>query len=285
MSEVIYIDGKLFPTAEAKINVLDHCVLYGDGVFEGIRVYGGRVFRLAEHVQRLYESAEGIWLKLPISQEEMCKIVTQTCEANKITDGYVRLIVTRGVGALGLDPRKCKEPSVICITGSIELYPEEFYQNGLGIITSKVPRTHPKSLNPLIKSCNYLNNILAKIEAIQAGVPEAIMLNHQGYVSECSGDNIFIIKDGVLKTPHPSAGILNGITRAEIIKLAQAEGIAVQEPELTPEDIYNADECFLTGTAAEVVPVIKVDERRIGNGKPGPITMKLLTAFHELVKQ
>jgi branched-chain amino acid aminotransferase len=280
---LVYLNGELVPSHEAKVSVFDHGLLYGDGVFEGIRVYGGAVFRLEEHIRRLYDSAKAIWLEIGIPPAEMSAIVDKTVQANGIRDGYVRLVVTRGAGDLGLDPRKCDEPTIFCIADTITLYPAEFYEKGLDVVTVAVPASHPESLNPAIKSCNYLNNILAKIEGIRAGVMEAIMLNHQGYVAECTGDNIFIVRDDVLKTPHPSAGILKGITRDTVVELAQREGLPVHEPSLTRYDLYTADECFLTGSAAEIVPVVKIDGRVIGDGVPGPITRRLSEAFRQLV--
>jgi branched-chain amino acid aminotransferase len=283
MARQIYIDGALVPAEEAKVSVFDHGLLYGDGVFEGIRVYNGKVFKLTEHIRRLYDSAKAIWLQIPLAPEEMGRVVEETVAANEIHDGYVRLVVTRGAGDLGLDPRKCPRPTIFCIADTITLYPQEFYDNGLEVITVAVPASHPESLNPAIKSCNYLNNVLAKIEGIRSGVMEAIMLNHQGYVAECTGDNIFIARDGVLKTPHPSAGILRGITRDTVIELAAAADVPVEEPNITRYDLYTADECFLTGSAAEIVPVVTVDGRTIGDGSPGPITQRLREAFRKLV--
>ncbi|MHC4870986.1 MAG: branched-chain-amino-acid transaminase [Planctomycetota bacterium] len=284
MSTLIYLDGQLVPKEEAKISVFDHCVLYGDGVFEGIRVYSGKVFKLKEHVERLYASARAICLEIPMNLDEMIKVVEDTCHANKIDDGYVRLVVTRGVGDLGLDPRKCPKATVFCIADSITLYPEELYTNGLDLVTVAVPRIPPESLNPQVKSCNYLNNILAKLEAINAGVIEAIMLNHQGYVAECTGDNIFLIKGGILKTPSESDGALKGITRDAVIDLAVEQNIKVEMPHISRYDLYTADECFLTGTAAELIPVVKIDGRVIADGKPGPVTKSLLAEFKKLVR-
>lgn len=285
MANLIYIDGEMLPKENAKISVFDHGLLYGDGVFEGIRVYSNKVFKLKEHIERLYDSAKAICLTIPVSLDDMCKIVEDTCRANSITDGYVRLVVTRGIGDLGLDPRKCPKATIICIADTITLYPEEIYTNGLNLITVAVPRIPPESLNPQIKSCNYLNNILAKLEAINSGVIEAIMLNHQGYVAECTGDNIFLIKDGVLKTPSASDGALKGITRNTVIEIAEDSGLKVEQPNITRYDLYTADECFLTGTAAEIVPVVKIDGRTINTGKPGEITNKLLAEFKKLVRQ
>lgn len=281
----IYIDGKYYDENEAKISVYDHGFLYGDGVFEGIRAYNGRVFMLKEHIDRLYYSAKAIMLDIPMSKEQMCKAVIEACRKNNIRDGYIRLIVTRGIGSLGLDPFKCKKPSVIIIADSIQLYPPEVYRDGMAIITVPTTRNLINAINPAIKSLNYLNNILAKIEASNAGVIEAIMLNHEGYVAECTGDNIFIIKDNNLFTPPLSAGALRGITRSVVLKIAEQEGLKISEPNLTRYDLYNADECFLTGTAAELVPVVSIDRRIIGNGKPGHVTLRLLDRFHSLTKE
>lgn len=285
MSRKIYITGKLVPQEEAKISVYDHGLLYGDGVFEGLRAYGGKVFRLQEHVERLWDSAKAIWLTIPMTPESMCDAIRETVAANDIKDGYVRAVVTRGAGTLGLDPNKCHDPQVIIIADKIELYPPELYEKGLEIVSVSVMRTHPAALNPRIKSLNYLNNILAKIEGLQAGCIEALMLNHKGEVSECTGDNIFTVRDGVLYTPPIDAGILEGVTRDAVIELAGDTGIDVREVPLTKHDVYIADECFLTGTAAEVVPVVKVDSRTIGDGKPGPITRDLQERFHTLTRE
>ena len=284
MSRKIYINGKLVPQAEATVSVFDHGLLYGDGVFEGLRTYGGKVFRLAEHVRRLYESAQAIWLTIPLSREEMCRAINETVAANGIQDGYVRAVVTRGAGTLGLDPNRCSNPQVIIIADSIALYPEELYEKGLEIVTVSVIRNHPAALNSRIKSLNYLNNILAKIEGLQAGCIEALMLNHKGEVAECTGDNIFLVRDGVLYTPPLDAGILAGITRQAVIELAEAAAIQVKQVPLTKHDVYVADECFLTGTAAEVIAVVKIDSRSIGAGKPGPMTLDLKKRFHELAR-
>jgi branched-chain amino acid aminotransferase len=278
----IYISGKLYPKHEAKVSVYDHGFLYGDGVFEGIRCYSGKVFRLEAHLDRLWESAKAIWLTIPISRQEMAAAIEQTLAANKIQDGYIRVVVTRGSGALGIDPTNCHEPQVIVITDLISLYPAEFYRNGLEIITSSTVRNHPAALNPRIKSLNYLNNILAKIEGFQAGCVEALMLNHKGEVAECTADNIFLVKGGQLYTPPIDAGILKGITRDAVIELAIGQNIKVHEIPLTRHDVYIADECFLTGTGAEVIPVVKVDSRTIGSGKPGPVTCGLRERFHQL---
>jgi branched-chain amino acid aminotransferase len=281
----IYINGKLYDKADAKISVYDHGLLYGDGVFEGIRVYNGKVFRLREHVERLYESARHIQLEIPISREKMAEAINSTVLANGRQEGYIRALVTRGAGSLGLDPGKTSDPQVIIIVEDIALYPRELYDRGLDIITAGTIRNHPDALNPRIKSLNYLNNIIAKMEAIQAGCLEALMLNHKGEVSECTGDNIFIIKRGTLKTPPLDAGILEGVTRNAVLELARAVQMPVQEVALTRHDIYTADECFLTGTAAEVIPVVKCDGRLIGNGHPGPLTKQLRERFHELTRQ
>jgi branched-chain amino acid aminotransferase len=281
----IYINGTLHDKADAKISVYDHGLLYGDGVFEGIRVYSGKVFRLREHIDRLYESANHIWLEIPLSREQMSQAVVDTVKANNKRDGYIRLIVTRGSGSLGLDPRKCSDPQVIIIVDDITLYPKEFYENGLDVVTASTIRNHSNAVNPRVKSLNYLNNILAKIEAVRAGCQEAIMLNAQGEVAECTGDNLFVVKAGVLRTPPIHAGILEGVTRDAVMELARAAGIEVQEASLTRHDVYAADECFLTGTAAEVIPVVKVDSRTVGNGKPGPVTRQLRERFQQLVRE
>lgn len=280
----IYIDGKFFDEKTAKVSVFDHGLLYGDGVFEGIRAYNGRVFKLAEHIERLFCSARAILLKVPMSRKELIKAVVQTCRRNRIRNGYIRLVVTRGVGSLGLNPYTCKRPSVIIIADKIQLYPEEYYKRGLDIITVPTARNLHSALNPAIKSLNYLNNILAKIEAINGGCEEAIMLNAQGFVAECTGDNIFMVKAGQLSTPPLSAGALYGITRGVVMELARENGLSVSEPDLTRYDLFNADECFLTGTGAEIIAVVKIDGRIIGRGRPGPITKKLITRYHELTK-
>src|SRR5262245_47013228 len=284
MSRQIYISGKFVPQVDAKISVFDHGLLYGDGVFEGLRSYSGKVFRLQEHVDRLYESAKAIWLQIPMSPDEMCDAVNEAVHVNKIDDGYIRLVVTRGAGTLGLDPNRCSNPQVIIIADAISLYPKELYEQGLEIVTVSVQRAHPAALNPRIKSLNYLNNILAKIEGLQAGCIEALMLNHKGEVAECTGDNIFLVRNGLLYTPPLDAGILGGITREAVIELAHEAGIDVRQVPLTKHDVYVADECFLTGTAAEVIPVVKVDSRSIGTGKPGPMTRDLNERFKKLTR-
>ena len=282
MSLKVYIDGKLYPKEEAKISVFDHCFLYGDGVFEGIRAYGGKLFRLREHLDRLWASAQAIWMNVPISPDEMDRAINETVAANDLSDAYIRVLVSRGPGDLGLDPRKCTQPSVVIIAASIELYPEELYRSGLDIVTAATRRNAPDSLAPKIKSCNYLNNILAKIDGIQAGVIEVIMLNQEGNVAECSGDNIFVVKNGEILTPPESAGILKGITRQVVFEIAADLGIALHEQDLTLNDVYAADEVFLSGTAAEIIGVVKVDGRMIGDGKPGPVTEQCLRRFRAL---
>ena len=280
----IYIDGKYYDEKTAKVSVFDHGLLYGDGVFEGIRAYNGRVFKLKEHIDRLYYSAKAILLTIPISPEQMSRAVVETCAKNKITNGYIRLVVTRGVGTLGLNPNRCKNPSVIIIAGTIQLYPPAMYERGMEIVTVATTRNLHNAVNPAIKSLNYLNNILAKIEANIAGVEEAIMLNSEGFVAECTGDNIFIIKGNQLLTPPLSAGALYGITRGTVIDIAKETGMQVSEPNLTRYDLFNADECFLTGTGAEIIPVTKIDGRVIGSGKPGATTKDLIKRYHALTK-
>lgn len=280
----IYINGKILDKADAKTSVYDHGFLYGDGVFEGIRAYGGQIFRHREHINRLYESAKGVLLEIPMAPDAMIRAVEQTVAAHGKKDAYIRLVVTRGIGNLGLDPRKC-ESQIVIIVDDIQLYPPQLYDTGLEVITSSVIRNHPSALSPRIKSLNYLNNILAKIEAIRAGCLEAIMLNVNGEVAECTGDNIFVVKQGVLKTPPPEAGILMGITRGAVLDLAHGAEIPAHEVALTRHDIYTADEVFLTGTAAEIIPVVKVDGRTIGNGKPGATTRRLRELFHKLVRE
>ncbi len=284
MSLKVWISGNLVDKADAKISVFDHGLLYGDGVFEGIRSYAGQVFRLGPHIDRLYESARAIHLVIPMPKEELAQAVLDTLAANHLTDAYIRLVVTRGAGSLGLDPRKTSHPQVIIITDSIQLYPAEVYAGGLKIITSGTIRNNPAALNPRVKSLNYLNNIMAKIEGTNAGCLEALMLNSEGKVAECTGDNIFIVRRGQVHTPSIDSGILEGITRDAVIELARAAGLTVVERSMDRHDIYTADECFLTGTAAEVIPVISVDGRPIGDGTPGPVTRDLLRRFHALVR-
>jgi branched-chain amino acid aminotransferase len=277
-----YVDGKLVPKDQATVSVFDHGFLYGDGVFEGIRVYQGTVFRLKEHVARLYESARTIALGIPLTQDEMMQAVLDTVAANQKPDIYVRLVVSRGPGDLGIDPGKCKRATVVIIADAIALYPPEIYEKGIRLVTASVRRVPLESLDPRIKSLNYLNNILAKLEAKNAGCMEAVMLNHQGLVAECTADNIFMVKQGGLKTPDLMQGALGGITRAAVLDLARRDGVPAQETVLGLHDLYNADECFLTGTGAEIVPVVNIDGRTIGSGQPGPLTRRLLAAFREL---
>lgn len=281
----VYIDGKFYEKENAKISVFDHGLLYGDGVFEGIRSYNRLVFKLKEHINRLYASARSIMLDIPVSKKEMEKAVISTLKENGLSNGYIRLVVSRGPGDLGLDPRKCKKPTVIIITDNIALYPKKYYEEGLTLITVPTRRNIPEALNPQIKSLNYLNNILAKIEAVNSGFEEAIMLNMEGYVLECTGDNIFIVKDERLITPPVYLGALEGITRGSVIDIAQAKKIKFCEKILTRHTLFNADECFLTGTAAEIIPVIKIDNRVIGEGYPGKITVKLMEEFRKLTKK
>ena len=284
MNLKIYIDGNFHDQAEAKISVFDHGLLYGDGVFEGIRFYNDRVFRLEEHIDRLWDSARAIALDIPMSKSELVAATLETIRQNDLHDGYVRLIVTRGVGSLGLSPDTCRRPSIIIIAATIALYPEELYHKGLTMVTCSTRRTPPAALSPRVKSLNYLSNILGKLEAQNAGAGEGLMLNEQGYVSECTGDNIFIVKKGEISTPHLSSGILAGVTRAVVFELAEKLSIRTVERELIRHDIYTADECFLTGTAAEVIPAVQLDRRLIGHGQPGPITLQLIESFRELTR-
>jgi branched-chain amino acid aminotransferase len=278
----VYIDGKYYDEKNAKISVFDHGLLYGDGIFEGIRAYNGRVFKLQEHIDRLFCSAQALLLPMPMDHAGFVRAVVETCRRNRVRDGYVRLLVTRGCGTLGLNPNRCKNPSVIIIAGRIQLYPEELYRKGMEIVTVPTTRNLHSALNPAIKSLNYLNNILAKIEANNAGVEEAIMLNAEGFVAECTGDNIFMVKGGKLLTPPLHAGALYGITRGTVMELAAKQGYPVSEPNLTRYDLFNADECFLTGTGAEIIPVVKIDGRTIGSGSPGPVTQALEQSYREL---
>jgi len=279
----IYLDGKYVDPAEAKISVFDHGLLYGDGVFEGIRLYQSNVFRLEEHLERLEYSAKAILLKIPLTRKELSHAVCETCRQSNLTDGYIRLVVTRGVGDLGLSPWLCPKPSVFVIADKIALYPPEYYTKGLEIVTVPTRRTNPAALSPAVKSLNYLNNILAKIEARQFGALEAIMLNDQGFVAECTGDNVFTIHKGRLYTPAAQQGALKGITRDTIFDIAKEIGVPLEEHDLTRYDLWNADECFLTGTGAEVIPVVKLDGREIGTGQPGPVFGKVLAAFRRRV--
>lgn len=285
MSLKVSINGQLLDQDDAKISVLDHALLYGDGVFEGLRIYSGRVFRLAEHLDRLFESARAIALAIPFDQKWIGDEIYRTIQANGLDDGYVRLIVTRGCGTLGLDAHLCREPQVIVIAAKLALYPPQRYRDGMEIITASTVRNHAAALSPRIKSLNYLNNILAKMEGTRAGCDEALMLNHKGEVAECTGDNIFIVKRGLLITPPTDAGILEGITRNAVIELAAQLEIPCAEKTLVRHDIYVADECFLTGSAAEVISVTKIDGRPVGDGKPGKITQQLGEAFKQLVRQ
>ncbi|MGH7942621.1 MAG: branched-chain-amino-acid transaminase [Limisphaerales bacterium] len=278
----VFIDGKFYSERDARISVFDHGLLYGDGIFEGIRAYNGRVFKLKEHVDRLFYSAKAILLGIPMSHQKICEAVVHACRVNKIRDGYIRLVVTRGVGTLGLNPKSCRRPSIIVIAGKVQLYPRELYVRGMDIITVPTTRNLHSALNPAIKSLNYLNNILAKIEANNGGFEEAIMLNAEGFIAECTADNIFIAKNGELFTPPLSSGALYGITRQTVIELAVQAGVKVSEPNLTRYDLYCADECFLTGTGAEIMPVITIDGRAIGTAKPGRLTRKLIEAYRSL---
>jgi branched-chain amino acid aminotransferase len=281
----VYINGKLYPKDEAKISVFDHGLLYGDGVFEGIRCYNGNIFKLSEHIDRLYDSAKAISMEIQLTRDELKDAVINTLKANNLKDSYIRLIVTRGVGKLGLNPFLCAESQVIIITDFIQLYSKELYEKGLDAIIVPTIRNHSDALNPNVKSLNYLNNILAKIECINAGATEGIMLNKDGYVAEGTGDNIFIVKDNGIITPPTTAGILIGITRNVVIELANEAGMTVKEEQLTRDDLYNADECFLTGTAAEIIPVVNLDGRKIASGRPGKITFSLLKKYQELTTQ
>ncbi len=283
MAPKVYIAGKLYEKADAKISVFDHGLLYGDGVFEGIRSYSGRVFRLASHVDRLFASAAAINLQIPMSRDALAAAVIETLKANGLKDAYIRVVVTRGAGTLGLDPRKTSDPQVIIITDAISLYPEELYEHGLKIVTAATIRSHPNTVNPRVKSLNYLNNILAKMEGARAGCLEALMLNHEGHVAECTGDNVFVVRRGEIHTPSVDSGILEGITREAVIELARAAGYAVIERTMDRYDVHTADECFLTGTAAELIPVVECDDRPIGAGKPGPVFRDLRERFKRLV--
>ena len=281
----VYLDGQLVDSADAKISVFDHGVLYGDGIFEGIRIYAGNVFRLEEHLERFEYSAKAIMLNMPWTRAEVSKAVCDTCRANGLEDGYIRLVATRGVGDLGLSPWNCPKPSLFVIADRIKLYPPEYYEDGLEIVTVPTRRMNPAALSPAIKSLNYLNNIMAKMEAQQFGALEAIMLNDQGMVAECTGDNVFVVHKGKIFTPSAQQGALKGITRDAIFDLAETLGLTAEEHDLTRYDIWNADECFLTGTGAEVIPVVKLDGREIGGGKPGPVFKRIFDAFHRLVRE
>lgn len=283
MALKIWYDGTLVDESEARISVFDHGLLYGDGVFEGIRFYNGKVFRLAEHVDRLFDSSKAIMLSLPWSRDEVAAHTLETIRANDLKDGYVRLLVTRGVGSLGLSPESCERPSMIIIAADIQLYPQSDYEIGLKVVTCATRRPTHSSLSPQVKSLNYLNNVMAKVEAQRAGAREGLMLNEQGYVAECTGDNVFIVKNGVLYTPPVSDGGLDGITRGVIFELAEQLGVTLEQKTMTRFDIMTADECFLTGTAAEVIPAVELDHRAIGDGVPGPLTAKFIEAYRNLV--
>jgi len=285
MERLIWMNGQLVPAQQAKIDVWDHGVLYGDGVFEGLRQYHGRVFRKAAHLRRLFDSARALRLQLPYSLEQLSAALDQTLAANGLHEGYIRLVATRGRSDLGISPLNPSRPMVFIIADTIQLYPQEMYHNGMAIITASTVRTGPHMLSPRIKSLNYLNNIMAKAEACDAGVPEAVMLNHLGFVAECTADNIFIVRQGRLQTPGEEAGILAGITRGVVLDLARAAGIATAECNLTRYDLYTADECFLTGTGAEIIAVTRIDQRLVGAGTVGPVTRQLTEAFQALVRE
>lgn len=279
----IYLDGKFVDAADAKVSVFDHGLLYGDGIFEGIRLYSGNIFRLDEHLERFEYSAKSILLKLPLTRAELSAAVCESCCQNGLRDGYIRMVATRGVGDLGLSPWLCPKPTIFIVADKIALYPAEYYDKGLEIITAATRRWSPDALPPTVKSLNYLNNIMAKLEARQAGALEAIMLNDQGYVAECTGDNLFIVHKGALITPAASQGALKGITRDAVFDIARELGVPISENNLTRYDVWNADECFLTGTGAEVIPVVKLDGREIGTGRPGALTQRVLASYRRLV--
>jgi len=280
----IYIDGEFYEKEQAKVSVFDHGLLYGDGVFEGIRFYNGRVFRLDEHIDRLYDSARAICLTVPLDRQALIEATLETIRKNDLRDGYVRLVVTRGAGDLGLNPALCPKATIIIIAAKITLYPAEMYENGLKVVTCATRRIPHGALSPMVKSLNYLNNVMAKIEAANAGAGEGLMLNEQGYVAECTGDNVFIVKRGHVYTPPIASGALAGVTRAVVFELAAEAGIPVTEPDITRYDLFTADEVFLTGTAAEIIPVVTLDRRPIGDGRPGSVTRQLMTRFHELTQ-
>ena len=284
MAKYIYLNGELVPPERATVSVFDHGLLYGDGVFEGIRIYNGRIFRLHEHLHRLYDGAHAIYLEIPMAVEEMQQAVVETVRANELREGYIRLVVTRGPGDLGLDPRKCAKPTVFIIADDIALYPQRYYDEGLHVITCSTRRNSPEALDPSIKSLNYLNNIMGKIETIHAGVPEGIMLSSDGYVAECTGDNLFVVQHGRVLTPPVSVGNLAGITAAVAMELLRGMAVPVVVENFRILTVYSADELFLTGTAAEIIPVVKVDGRQIGDGKPGPLTHQLHERYHELTQ-
>lgn len=281
---LIYLDGQIVPQSQAKVSVFDHGLLYGDGVFEGIRFYNGRVFRLEEHTRRIFDSAKSILLTIPMTPQELMQATCDTIKANGLKDGYIRTVVTRGTGPMGLSPYKCPKATVFIITASIQLYPESAYETGLTMATVATRRPRHDILPPTVKSLNYLNNVMAKVEAIQAGAEEGLMLNDQGLVAECTGDNVFIVRDGAVTTPPISAGALDGITRKVVFEICKELGIPIREQETTRHDIFVADECFLTGTAAEVIAAVKLDQRIIGDGKPGPVTQRIIARFRELTQ-
>lgn len=281
----IWLDGKLVDKEDAKVSVYDHGLLYGDGVFEGIRIYHGKIFEADAHLRRLYASAKAIRLVIPMAPAQFKAALEQTVKANNLTDGYIRAVVTRGVGALSIDPNKCPNPSVFIIADVIQVYSKELYEKGMAVITASVIRNHPNAISPRVKSLNYLNNILARIEANDAGVSEAVMLNHEGNVAECTVENIFIVRDGQVQTPPTTDGALDGITRQVMIGLCLRLGIDCVEKTLQKLDLYIADEFFVTGTGAEVVPVTKIDDRPVGSGEVGPITKRLIDAFHRHVRE
>ncbi len=285
MNRLIWIDGQLLPRLEARVSVFDHGLLYGDGVFEGIRQYNGRILRLDAHLKRLFDSAKAIRLDIPLTAADLGRAIEETIKANHLTDCYIRVVITRGVGPLGISPSGCLKPTIIIIADTISLYPAEMYESGMAIITAATPRISTAALSPKIKSLNYLNNIMAKWEAIDAGVPEAVMLNQQGFVCECTADNIFITRGGKLITPPEESGILMGVTRGIVLELAEKEGLTAMQQNLTRYDLYTADECFLTGTGAEIIPVTSIDKRKIGSGAAGDITRRLIAAFHEFVRR
>jgi branched-chain amino acid aminotransferase len=285
MTQQIYINGEYFSKDDAKISVFDHGLIYGDGIFEGLRIYGGKVFRLHEHLLRLYESAKALRLTIPMSIDELKADVLQAVAKNELPDGYIRLVVTRGSGPLGLDPFQCSNPQIIIIVQKMSIYPEEYYEKGLELMTASTIRNHPAALSPGIKSLNYLNNVLAKMEGLSAGCIETLMMNHKGEVAECTGDNLFLVKNGVISTPPKEAGILAGVTRNAVMELAYELEIHCIECSLPRHDIFVADECFLTGTAAEVIGATRLDSRDIGDGRVGPVTRQLMTAFAQTVRK
>ncbi len=280
---IVYLDGQYIDSKDAKVSIFDHGLLYGDGIFEGIRIYDGNVFRLEEHLVRLEHSARALMLDMPLTRQQLAEITCETCRRNNLRNGYIRLVITRGPGDLGLAPWSCPKPTVFCIASTIQLYPKEYYENGLAIVTVATRRINPAALPPTVKSLNYLNNVLGKIEAKQAGALEAVMLNDQGYIAECTADNIFVVQQGEILTPSIAQGALKGITRQTILDIARDLGITVREGQMTRHDVWSADECFLSGTGAEVIPVVKLDGRTIGTGKPGPVFAKILTEFHQRV--